>query len=224
MKARKNAEQSRELETLRSELKREVNERKRFSIRNDQLEYQLNETRELFNEMSFCSDYVSTDNNPECESKVDAASQARFNALLGSEARSTLNKSVSSVHRPIGRQFVKKQLFTTPSDSQLQSSRQHYQHQDPVTDSKHHRLPELVLSSIGSNWQVNRAASTSTITSNIVESNATNSYAHHHHPNQNVQSEAHSNGLSPIASPKVSNPKADIFNDFPNPSVSTPSN
>lgn len=52
MKARKNAEMTREIDNLRSSVKKEANERKRMSIRNDQLEYKLNETMELLHTMS----------------------------------------------------------------------------------------------------------------------------------------------------------------------------
>lgn len=216
MKARKNAEQSREIEHLRCELKREANDHKRASILNDQLEYQLNETRERLHEVSFSSDFAANDNNLDCDPK-DASSIVRFNSLIDSVTQSTSSKHASFSQRPLGRNYVRR-LFSTPSVTNNDfQSRQHYQHQDPATHSKH-RLPELVLSSIGANWSVNRAVSSST------NFHGHGSTSHHPHSHADLHCGSSSNNSSghssPIASPKMDNTTTDTFMDFPNPPVS----
>lgn len=67
MKARKNAEQTREIDNLRSTVKKEANERKRMSIRTDQLEYRLNETLELLHTVSMGEMVPIADNDEEDE-------------------------------------------------------------------------------------------------------------------------------------------------------------
>lgn len=206
MKARKNAEQSREIEHLRSEMKREANERKRTSIRNDQLEYQLNETREMLADLSFVSE-LAPDNN-DCENNKEDVS--RFN-------------SFSSAQRPASRHYVRR-LFSTPSMSHdTVQSRQHFQHQDPVTEPKH-RLPELVLSSIGANWSLSGRPPPPSSSSGP-------SFRLHHNTHDPVpqadsnssKSSNCSNNSSPLTSPGpiMSNSKSDTFSEFPT-NVSTP--
>ena len=198
MKARKNAEQSREIEHLRTELKREATERKRTLIRNDQLEYHLNETRELLQEMSY------SDNAPreidDCDSKEETFSQSRFNSFQSSVSRSA--KTSARHERSTGSSFAVRRLFSSPISHE---SRQHYQHQDPATDSKH-RLPELVLSSIEANWSFN---------GRLPSSSKTNFVQH------SVKQNSHDTSNS---SNTAASTKSDTFGEFSSKNASTPSN
>ncbi|OTF77044.1 hypothetical protein BLA29_004851, partial [Euroglyphus maynei] len=143
MKARKNAEQSRELDILRTELKRETNERKRLAARYDTLEFQLNESRDLLNNISNMNNILNEESIKNAESD-----EADFYTPLQTPNPNFIESSRKS--RPGSNSNAVRQLFSTPmiSDSQFKS-RYHFQHQDPASDTSH-RLPEVVLSSMNS--------------------------------------------------------------------------
>lgn len=215
MKARKNAEQSREIEQLRNEFKREVNERKRTSIRCDQLEYQLNETREMLADVSVQD--ISLSN---CDPKEEGVS--RMHSYLGSVSHS---KQPHCSQRAPNRSYVRR-LFSTPSisDESRFNSRQHHQHQNPLNNDN--LLPDFVLSSIGANWQHNRSSLSSTPLPNNYRSQQEGfSTQHQHHDHSELSTNKQSvNSSSPLPQPKMTSSKrADPFNDFPNssPSVSS---
>ncbi|XP_075680290.1 uncharacterized protein LOC113791907 isoform X1 [Dermatophagoides pteronyssinus] len=143
MKARKNAEQSRELDILRTELKRETNERKRLAARYDTLEFQLNESRDMLSNISNMNNILNE------ESIKNAQSDEAGFFTPGQTTNSNFVES-SRKSRPGSNSNAFRQLFSTPmmSDSQFKS-RYHFQHQDPASDTSH-RLPEVVLSSMNS--------------------------------------------------------------------------
>lgn len=123
LKARKNAEQSRELDGLRNDLRREFTARKQFATKADQLEYQLNQTREQLSIL---------------ETSVDASQF--FTPCDQSVFRTGGSKSVTTGH---GRPRTARRLFSTPcvgssafaevsSSTNNVAERQHYQHQEPA--------------------------------------------------------------------------------------------
>lgn len=217
MKARKNAEQSREIDTLRSELRREANERKRTSIRNDQLEYQLNETQELLKEYTFDLSSVNEDSKEATPSQSDAPLSYSQSERSARNLSSNVPKNVPSnfgSKRTAGRSSVRR-LFSTPVRL----------HQHP-TSSSAKPLPELVLSSIGgdSNW----------VPSQTATSGASSSASSHYdngqsdcHSSSKSSSNCNSANSSPQTSPKLSKPnKDDPFAEFAptSSSMSTPGN
>lgn len=221
MKARKNAEQSREIDTLRSELRREANERKRTSIRNDQLEYQLNETQGLLKEYTFDLSSVNEDSKEATPSQSDAPVPYSQSERPARNLSSIVPKNVSSnfgSKQTAGRSSVRR-LFSTPL------SRQHF-HQQPTSSSAKKPLPELVLSSIGgdSNWAPSQTAT----------SGASSSASSHYdngqsdcHSSSKSSSNCNSANSSPQTSPKLSKSnKDDPFAEFAptSSSMSTPGN
>lgn len=241
MKARKNAEQSREIDQLRTELKREINEKKRVSIKYDQLEYQLNESRELLAELSYANIPPINENDQEDmetngvgggaggERGVESSFSTKYHSF--SSASQVSMPPPNTSRRTSSRNHVRR-LFSTPNISESSQhqqqqaqfhSRQHYQHQDPAmypNANTKHRLPELVLSSINSNWLQHKGHKAGT------PNTVNNISSHKTHPDSDQASSSCSANSSPIMSPKLTDPKStDSFNEYPNSSsVSASSN
>lgn len=131
LKARKNAEQSRELDGLRGELRRELTARKQLATKADQLEYQLNESRE---QLSFFENTFDT--------------SQFFTPCERNPQRSGLGSLSIGINTGNTRPRTARRLFSTPainslviaeassssnsSSNNVNTSRQHYQHQEPV--------------------------------------------------------------------------------------------
>lgn len=230
MKARKNAEQSREIDTLRSELKREVNEKKRMSIKYDQLEYQFNESRELLSEL-----YSSTI-PPINESDSDQDSLAGGDNPGGeSSFRFTPFTPHSSSRRnpahTSNRTSVRR-LFSTPAVLDSQQQRQHFQHQDPAFNKgsaqNNHRLPELVLSSIGATNWMSQGKPQGSKNQPPPQPPTHHPHSHHHHNHRAHEDTGHATSAassspansSPMLSPKIITDKKGTA-QFEYPAVST---
>nr|XP_046918800.1 protein PF14_0175-like [Dermatophagoides farinae] len=211
MKARKNAEQSRELDILRTELKRETNERKRLAARYDTLEFQFNESRDMLTSMNAMLNEESMKNAETDETVFFTPMQSSNNSNFVESSRKS---------RPGSNSNAVRQLFSTPlmSDPQFKS-RYHFQHQDPASDASH-RLPEVVLSSIKSsncrsfhnkrnasisetNTATNGHQSSSSSSSSFHQSTKIHTHTHHnphphphHHHNNNNH---HHQDIDPIS-------------------------
>lgn len=117
LKASKNADQSREIHTLRGDLNKELTEKKKLLTKADQLEYELNQTREMLSLNVSHESAISTSNY--------------FTPL---PSRNNVSLS-TSMHGDAGNSKPRsaKYLFSTPMCAELGSSfsRQHHQHQQP---------------------------------------------------------------------------------------------
>ena len=162
LKARKNAEHAREIDTLRASLKKEQNERKRMSIRNDQLQYKLDETVEMLHSMTVSEMMIVGEDGEEDSEKNGGENKPTVENVGGQHdlhnssssfvplCHSSMNKKNNGGGNgggPTNHQRSVRRLFSTPGSlvtggalsggGGADSQRQHFQHQEPT----HHHHP-----------------------------------------------------------------------------------